>query len=125
MVNMHFAAPFRVSREKIHALLLRQGYYSRLEPCNNPGVNFIYYVNNDTEARAGALTSGVCHCANKALCCSCKVISIRLFNSGMVIVTGLKSVSQSEEIFQVVKTFYTMHRDLIAAGSAGSQHERP
>jgi hypothetical protein len=123
MVNMHFAAPFRVCREKVHSLLLRLGYYSRLEPCNNPGVNFLYYVGSDP--RVDPAHAGICRCANKALCCSCKVISIRLFNSGKAIVTGLKSVSQSEEIFEVVKRFYTMHRDLIAAVDETSRRARP
>ncbi|KAJ3041596.1 hypothetical protein HDV00_009073 [Rhizophlyctis rosea] len=113
MVNMSFEAPFEISREKLHSLFLRLGYYCRF-PERNPGVNLRYYVPNHTNPARTPTETGICMCPNKALCCSCKVISVRLFNTGKIIVAGLERVSQKWELFEFVKTFYMTHRDVIS-----------
>jgi TATA-box binding protein (TBP) (component of TFIID and TFIIIB) len=68
--------------------------YSSYEPTIYPGVNIKYFYNNINEA-------GVCNCSSK---CNgkgsgkgdgdCKKITIAVFNSGKIIITGGNSFDQ-------------------------------
>ena len=105
MINCYFQAPIRVCREKLHEQFLSEGYYSRFETCVNPGVNLRFYHNE-----GGVAKTGICPCANKGLTCSCRLISLRCFNSGKIIATGMKSSEQITVVYDFIRNFFGVNR---------------
>jgi len=105
MVNAVFQSPFSIIREKLHRRFLADDLVSRWDPCANPGVNLRFYDNPLTRHDPGR-----CPCKNRILCCSCKKINLRCFESGTIIVTGLKDVRQVDVIHAFVADYYRKHR---------------
>ena len=113
MVNAFFESPFRIIREELHKAFIADKFYSRWDPCVNPGVNLRYYDNPLAQQDPGK-----CPCKNRGLCCSCKIISVRCFNSGTVILTGLRDVNQVSKLFRFVSSYYASHADVIQESPA-------
>jgi hypothetical protein len=109
MVNAVVLAPFPIVRANLHRCFLADDYVSRWDPCANPGVSLRYYDN----PLAGD-AQGRCPCQNRLLCCSCKKINMRCFDSGIVIVTGLRDVDQLASIDAFIQSYFRAHRHLIA-----------
>ena len=88
MINSDFSLGYRVKRDVIHREIVELGMYSSYEPCIYPGVNIKYYFNQSTN-------HGICQCSQM---CSgkgcglgdgqCKRITILIFMSGEVTITG-------------------------------------
>ncbi len=95
MINSDFSIGYKVKREIVHREIVDAGMYSSYEPCIYPGVNIKYYYNKDTEETSNA---GICKCSK---CCNgkgcgegdglCKKITIVVFMSGEVMITGARS----------------------------------
>ena len=116
MINCYFQAPLLIQREKLHHRFLSLGYYSRFELCVNPGVNLRFY---DNEKDSPITEIGICPCTNKGLTCSCKRVSLRCFNSGKIIATGMKDFRQISSVHNFIQRFYDENRQEIQADSAG------
>ena len=75
-----------VDRESLHRTIVENGYLSSYEPCNYPGVNIKYYFNPCKR------NFGICDCEKpcngKGLNDTCKKITIAVFKSGKIIITG-------------------------------------
>ena len=94
LINSDFDIKYRVNRDILHREIINIGMYSSYEPTIYPGVNIKYFYNNINEA-------GVCNCSSK---CNgkgsgkgdgdCKNITIAVFNSGKIIITGGNSFDQ-------------------------------
>jgi len=94
LINSDFDIKYRVNRDVLHRDIIGIGMYSSYEPTIYPGVNIKYFYNNINEA-------GVCGCSGK---CNgkglgngdgdCKKITIAVFNSGKIIITGGNSFNQ-------------------------------
>ena len=94
LINSDFDIKYRVNRDILHREIINIGMYSSYEPTIYPGVNIKYFYNNINEA-------GVCNCSSK---CNgkgsgkgdgdCKKITIAVFNSGKIIITGGNSFDQ-------------------------------
>jgi len=105
LINSDFDIKFRVNREILQRIVIEGNYYSSYEPVIYPGVNIKYYFNKEKQQ------TGICNCEEQ---CNgkgkngfCKKITIAVFNSGKIIITG----GQSNEHLNTAHKFIT---DLIA-----------
>jgi len=113
LINSDFAVNFKIKRDNLYNLLLdRYKIICSYEPCTYPGVNTKYYWNKkvfDTNF------PGCCICDNK---CSgkggkglkdgdCKKVTISVFQSGNIIITGARTQEQINICFKfITKTLY-------------------
>ncbi|KAI8816828.1 uncharacterized protein EV422DRAFT_571353 [Fimicolochytrium jonesii] len=114
MINTFFQAPFRINRDKLHRCFLDNGFYSRLEPYDNAGVNLRYHYKEAT--RDDPEKQGRCSVQNKQAC-TCKDISVSCFNSGKMNVAGLANMEQGNLIYRFLQEFFTAHRSEIEAAT--------
>jgi TATA-box binding protein (TBP) (component of TFIID and TFIIIB) len=94
LINSDFDIKYKVNRDLLHRDIIGLGMYSSYEPTIYPGVNIKYYDNK-------IYNDGICRCCNK---CNgkgkgngdgdCKKITIAVFNSGKIIITGGNSFEQ-------------------------------
>jgi TATA-box binding protein (TBP) (component of TFIID and TFIIIB) len=100
MINTDFDCGFKVKREVLQRLVTDKGYYSSFEPTIYPGVNIKYYFNKDKQ------NTGICNCEGK---CNgkgkdgfCKKITVAVFNSGKIIITGGQSYEQLNTAYDFI-----------------------
>ena len=94
LINSDFDIKYKVQRDILHREIVDAGMYSSYEPCIYPGVNIKYFFNSNQ-------SNGICKCS--AICngkgdgCSdggCKKITVAVFKSGKIIITGANSLEQ-------------------------------
>ena len=92
LINSDFSIGFKINRELLHRTVVGMNYYSSFEPSIYPGVNIKYYYNEND------VNCGICNCLKqcngKGKDGCCKKITIAVFNSGNVIITGGNSINQ-------------------------------
>tara|TARA_B100000035_G_C20991802_1_gene550526 strand:+ start:490 stop:1242 length:753 start_codon:yes stop_codon:yes gene_type:complete len=99
LINSDFDIQFRINREILHRLIIQMGLYSSYEPCMYPGVNIKYYYNENSNM------DGICKCLGK---CNgkgndcCKKITIAVFNSGKIIITGGQSYNHLNTAYDFI-----------------------
>jgi len=90
MINSDFDMGFRINREVLHRCIIDANYYSSFESAIYPGVNIKYYYNLERQV------TGICNCSGpcdgKGHDSTCKKITIAVFNSGKIIITGAQSL---------------------------------
>ena len=111
LINSDFDMGFKINRETLHRLIIDRGYYSSYESCIYPGVNIKYYYNellND---------GGICNCETvckgKGLNNECKKITIAVFNSGKIMITGGSSSKHIEVGYNFITSFIQENEELI------------
>lgn len=111
LINSDFDIHHEVDRESLHRNIVENGYLSSYEPCNYPGVNIKYYFNPLKR------NFGICDCDKpcngKGLNDTCKKITIAVFKSGKVIITGANSLDQLDIAYQFIHKFLTDKKELI------------
>jgi TATA-box binding protein (TBP) (component of TFIID and TFIIIB) len=113
MINSDFSLGYKVKREVVHREIVDSGMYSSYEPCNYPGVNIKYYYNKHT-------TNGICQCSKpcngKGIGDSdgnCKRITIVVFMSGNIIITGSHSREQLNLCYEYITNFINSRKHII------------
>ena len=105
LINSGFNIGFKVKRDILHREIVENGMYSSYEPCIYPGVNIKYYYNLHTD-------HGICQCSS--ICNGkgdgssdgcCKRITIAVFKSGEIIITGARTTNQLEIAYQFIHKF--------------------
>lgn len=102
LINSDFRIGFNVRREVLNRIVqFEYGVFATYEPCIYPGVKIQYFWNGALDPAA---RSGRCACAQM---CSgkgtsdktgfCKKVTISVFQSGCVIVTGAQSYEQVDD----------------------------
>jgi TATA-box binding protein (TBP) (component of TFIID and TFIIIB) len=119
LINSDFAIGFEVKRDKLHKTLskLYPGTFSTYEPCIYPGVKIQFNYNHTHPTSS---IDGICKCVNpcngKGGGCGdggCKKVTIAIFQSGSVIVTGARSYDQLESAYNYVCKVLAAHADEI------------
>ncbi len=97
---------------KYYIEIIKAGYYSSFESCIYPGVNIKYYFNNTQN-------NGIC-CCNRV--CNgkgigdsdgnCKKITIAVFKSGKIIITGAKTTDQLVISYNFISSFINSRKEL-------------
>ena len=109
LINSDFDIKFEINREVLHREILNNGTYSTYEPCIYPGVNIKYFHNHSN--------TGACCCEGpcdgKGKNGACKKITIAVFKSGKVIITGANSLNQLDIAYHFIHKFLTDKKELI------------
>ena len=104
MMNSDFDIKKNIDRDLLQDKIMDAGYYSVYEPDWYPGVNIKYYFNNNNDK------TGICKCTEK---CNgkgkgcgngqCKRVTIAVFASGKIIITGGRSKIQLVDSYNFIK----------------------
>ena len=104
LINSDYTTGFKIKRDVLHDLLVNSyNIYSTYEPCIYPGVNTKYYWNTTNTME------GVCDCSEE---CNgkgrgdgdgkCKKVTISIFQSGAIIITGATSIEQLNAAYSFI-----------------------
>jgi TATA-box binding protein (TBP) (component of TFIID and TFIIIB) len=113
LINSDFDLGFEINREKLHYEIIENDIYSSYEPCIYPGVNIKYFINTNN-------TCGICGCENmcngKGNGCGdgdCKKVTIAVFKSGKVIITGGQNQEQIIESYRFITNFIQNKKEML------------
>ena len=111
MINTDFDCGFKLKREILQRIVTDKGYYSSFEPTIYPGVNIKYYFNKERQ------DTGVCNCMGK---CNgkgkdgyCKKITVAVFNSGKIIITGGQSYEQLNTAYDFINNILVDNKNIL------------
>ena len=105
LINCDFELEKNIDRYKLHNEIIKNNYYSSYEPCSYPGVNIKYFINTNN-------TNGICCC--DCMCDGkgngdghgdCKRVTIAVFKSGSIIITGGQNVDQIIKSYNFITKF--------------------
>lgn len=112
MINSDFAFNFRIRRKDLHNLLISATYntISSFQPGTYPGVKIQYFWNENNKNKCG-------HCECSKPCYGrgensvvgtepfdgqCKKVTISVFESGKILITGATSYAQIDEAYAYI-----------------------
>ncbi len=115
MINSDFSLGVSLHSEAIHAILRdRYGLFSMFEKTLYQGVDTKYYYNIKRNPKSTA--PGTCGCSK--LCSGqgngdgeeqCKRITISIFQTGNIIITGARNMDQINEAYEFINTVFDKH----------------
>ena len=102
LINSDFDYKRIIHREELQNVMISMNMFSSFEPCIYPGVNIKYFYNINNEG-----SKGVCNCERK---CNgkgngidaCRRVTIAVFNSGKIIITGAMNRAQLVECYRFI-----------------------
>ena len=112
LINSDFDIGYEINREVLHREIIESGVYSSYEPCIYPGVNIKYFMNTNN-------FDGICNCLE--MCNGkgradgdgdCKKVTIAVFKSGKIIITGGQNTDQLETSYRFIKNFIDERKEL-------------
>lgn len=111
LINSDFDIHHEVDRECLHRTIVENGYLSSYEPCNYPGVNIKYYFNPYKR------NFGICDCEKpcngKGLNDTCKKITIAVFKSGKIIITGGRNKHHIQTAYEFITEFINENKPIV------------
>jgi TATA-box binding protein (TBP) (component of TFIID and TFIIIB) len=131
MINSDFSLGTPLQNELIHSILRdRYGLFSIYEKTLYQGVDTKYYFNS---TRAATADPGICDCPT--LCNGqgkgdavgeCKRITISIFQTGNIIITGARHMDQIHEAFHFINKVFDKHeKEIVLAPAAPPAEEAP
>lgn len=112
LINSDFDLCFQIKRDTLHRDIVENDIYSSYEPCIYPGVNIKYFINTNNHC-------GICECTKlcngKGNGCgdgNCKKVTIAVFKSGKVIITGGQNKEQINESYRFITNFIENKKEL-------------
>jgi TATA-box binding protein (TBP) (component of TFIID and TFIIIB) len=112
LINSDFDLGYEINRDVLHNEIVEAGVYSSYEPCIYPGVNIKYFMNTNQ-------FDGICDCLE--MCNGkgradgdgdCKKVTIAVFKSGKVIITGGQHTDQLETAYRFIRNFIDARKEL-------------
>lgn len=121
LINCDFRVGFEIKRDKLHKLMQQKySVYCSYEPCIYPGVKIQYCWNAQSVPPEPLYLQGVCQCTRPCSgkgCGSgdgeCKKITIAVFQSGCIIITGAQSHEQINTAYTFICNILRTHMDCI------------
>ena len=113
MINSDFCCNFKIRREKLYEILdSKYNLVVNYESDNYPGVKTSFYWNMGDPSK-----SGICKCKIGKTCSgkgrgtlaegdSCRKITISIFQSGKIIITGARDKAQIEDAYSFITTIF-------------------
>jgi len=103
MINSDFSVPYKIRRKELHRILIDEyGNKCSFQPETYPGVKLQYFWNERSMK-----PDGCCYC--KSLCIGkkneetqCKKVTVSIFQSGKILITGATSFNQVDEAYQYI-----------------------
>ena len=114
MINSDFGFRFSIRRKNLHKLLISDTYGNScsFQPMGYPGVKLQYFWNE-----SNSRSDGVCRCSKmcfgkgKGLVDNdCKKVTVAIFESGNVLITGGNSLRQVDEAYRFITNVVASHR---------------
>lgn len=108
LINTDYKVGFEIKRENLHKILMNEyGIVCNYEPCIYPGVKIQYFYNMDVKKHDGICrcVSGKCHDKKGGTGKGdghCKKITIAVFQSGCIIITGSQTKAQVDECYKYI-----------------------
>jgi len=109
LINTDYKVGFTIKRENLHKILKNDyGAVCNYEPCIYPGVKMQYFYNKNNDCK-----DGICKCDQKCHDMKggegngdgdCKKITIAIFQSGCVIITGSQTKDQIDECYEYINS---------------------
>ena len=121
LINSDFDIGFKIDRKKLFELLLdKYDLFVTFDPCHYQGVNLKYFINYENNKN----NTGKCLCldTNKNICkgkgegygeTNCKKMTISIFQSGNIIITGKCELKQLYESYDFIIDICKKHFDEI------------
>jgi len=121
MINSDFSCNFKIRREKLYEILdSKYNLVVNYESDNYPGVKTSFYWNvRDTDK------TGICKCKIGKTCSgkgrgtlaegdTCRKITISIFQSGKIIITGARDKTQIDDAYQFISNIFCEYFQSIA-----------
>jgi len=116
LINSDYDISYEINRLELHSMLIKQyKIFSSYEPCIYPGVNSKFYWNEDYKDMEHY---GNCYCT---VPCTgkgcgkgngkCKKVTIAIFQSGSVIITGARSIEQIYTAYNFINNIFETQCD--------------
>tara|TARA_B100001094_G_C18193580_1_gene808998 strand:- start:3572 stop:4318 length:747 start_codon:yes stop_codon:yes gene_type:complete len=112
LINSDFDMGYEISRDILHRDIIEADIYSSYEPCIYPGVNIKFFINEYNYEQ------GICSCYKmcngKGNGCgdgNCKKVTIAVFKSGKIIITGGRNREQIEKSYNFIKKFIDSNKE--------------
>ena len=111
LINSDFNVGYIINRDILHRFIVNMNIYSSYEPIIYPGVNIKYFYNT-------CYNNGICQCSK--LCTgkgnsngngNCKRITIAVFKSGSIIITGANSINQLLKSYNFINNLMITNKE--------------
>jgi TATA-box binding protein (TBP) (component of TFIID and TFIIIB) len=117
LINSDFKVDFEIKRDKLFSILIN--YYENkcsFEPCIYPGVKIQYFWNKNNSC-----SDGLCKCNEDCFTGKgdgngngdCKKITIAVFQSGCIIITGAQTSEQINDAYKYICRIFNTHLETI------------
>lgn len=117
LINSDFKVDFEIKRDKLYSTIVNH-YDNKcsFEPCIYPGVKIQYFWNSCNHHK-----DGVCGCREDCYIGkgdgqgdgNCKKITIAVFQSGCIIITGAQNTEQIDDAYKFICGVFDCHLDVI------------
>jgi TATA-box binding protein (TBP) (component of TFIID and TFIIIB) len=103
MINSDFSVPYKIRRKELHRILIDEyGNKCSFQPETYPGVKLQYFWNLKSNKM-----DGCCYC--ESMCIGkkneetqCKKVTVSIFQSGKILITGATSFKQVDDAYQYI-----------------------
>jgi TATA-box binding protein (TBP) (component of TFIID and TFIIIB) len=108
LINSDFSIGHKIDRAQLYKMVIEEyGLFATYEPTIYPGVKVTYMWNSTKEEQK---ETGLCTCAVKCLLKNrkkekgimCKKITIAIFQSGKIIITGSNTMQQTDDAYRFI-----------------------
>ena len=123
LINSDFSVPFHIRRKDLHQLLISDTYnnVSSFQPGTYPGVKFQYNWNPFFEKCDGRCYCSGNKCFGKGIggdsiesgTSGCKKITVSIFESGKILITGAINFNQIDEAYKFICNVLQTHRPVL------------
>ena len=117
LINTDYSLDCDIQQDNLHRLLIeRYNLFSMLEKTIYQGVNAKYFYNTNNHG------TGVCACGLPTFCKGqgtgdgkgeCKRITMSIFRTGKIIITGARTMDQIEEAYRFLNHVFDTHKDTV------------
>jgi TATA-box binding protein (TBP) (component of TFIID and TFIIIB) len=117
LINSDFKVDFEIKRDKLYSTIINH-YDNKcsFEPCIYPGVKIQYFWNSCNRDK-----DGVCKCHEDCYIGkgnghgdgNCKKITIAVFQSGCIIITGAQNTEQIDDAYRFICGVFNKHLDIV------------
>lgn len=117
MINTDYILGFKIDRMNLYKLIVKNySIYVSFDPTIYQGVKISYMWNKNNN-----LKDGLCKCAKQCRLEKnlrkknvCKIVTIAIFQSGKIIITGASSIEQTDESYEFInKILYDNYSSIV------------
>jgi len=112
--NNEYTEKFLIRRKVLHKILISEDYNNKcsFEPGKYHGVKLEFFWNSLKEKQDGiCCCSDYCFGKNRPTGTNCKKITIAIFESGSVLITGGISFQQIDDAYNYITTVFRNHKE--------------